>query len=342
MAKTSNYGKWQVVRSLDEGGQAHTYVVATPTIPGKHFVLKRLKNVKRLGRFQTEVAVGLSLKAPSLVDVLDSDLVCPTPWFVMEYCSSGPLTYQPQQSWEDRLLLFQQICDGVAFAHSKGVIHRDIKPDNIFIRMDGSPAVGDFGLCFLAEDGERLTFSDEAVGSRWYIAPEFEDGRQELVSSRCDVYSLGKLLYWMMTGKVFAREKHREAEYDLTRGAKANEAYLLYELLDRMIINDPARRLADAGEVCREVEQLRRRIGMGAHAIGKGIPQLCSYCGIGTYQLAVHYRTIGQKHGYPSYVKNFGLNFIDNSKWIIQVCDHCGNVQMFRPEYAKDPDIWDK
>ncbi|MFI5322988.1 MAG: protein kinase [Thermodesulfobacteriota bacterium] len=113
--------------------------------------------------------------------------------------------------------MFQQICEGVAYAHTKGVIHRDLKPDNIFLRTRKGPVVvGDFGICYLEQDGKRITLTDEAVGPRNFIAPELEDGRLELISTKCDVYSLGKILYWLLSGgKIFSREKHREPQFDL-------------------------------------------------------------------------------------------------------------------------------
>lgn len=338
MSKASEYGKWQIVRPLSEGGQAYTYLVQADDLPGEHFVLKRLKNPERLDRFKNEVATGLRLTHPHLVKVTDSGLDDRRPWFVMEYCAGGPLRFVPAAPLDSRLQLFQQVCEGVAHAHANGVVHRDIKPDNIFLRADGSPAVGDFGLCFLTEEGERFTFSHEAVGPRWYMAPELEDGRLDSVTTRTDVYSLGKLLYWVLTGRTFAREKHHDPEFDLTAGAKASEPFLVYELLDRMIVSDPAGRLLDAGKVLEAVDLLRRRVSMGAHAIGKGIPQPCRYCGLGHYQTKVEHGP--RSHGAD--VHNFGFTAVGNPRWIIMVCDHCANVQMFRSDHARGTDIWTK
>jgi serine/threonine protein kinase len=94
-------------------------------------------------------------------------------------------------------------------------------------------AVGDFGLCFFEETGERFTLLEEAVGPRWYMAPELESGRVGTVLPASDVYSLGKLLYWMLATRIFARERHRELEYDLSRDPSDFGMRLVYELLDR-------------------------------------------------------------------------------------------------------------
>ena len=76
------------------------------------------------------------------------------------------------------------------------------------------------GICFIADDGTRITLTDEAVGARRYTAPELEDGRAEDVTAAADVYSLGKVLYWLMAGRVFDREKHRDPRFDLTKDQK--------------------------------------------------------------------------------------------------------------------------
>ena len=84
--------------------------------------------------------------------------------------------------------MFKAICDGVAHAHANGVTHRDVKPDNIFLRSDRRPVVGDFGICFL-EGAERLTQTGEWLGARGFICPESE-GKADEVRPSCDVYSL--------------------------------------------------------------------------------------------------------------------------------------------------------
>ena len=126
-----------------------------------------------------------------------------------------------------------------------------MKPDNIFLRSkDESVAVGDFGICHLEGDGTRITITEEAVGPVYYMAPELEDGRIADISSKSDIYSLGNLLYWLLSGgKIFSREKHREKKWDL-RGWNStrqrwNNIYMEHvnRLLDSMIVVSPEARL---------------------------------------------------------------------------------------------------
>jgi serine/threonine protein kinase len=339
----TKYGKWTIIRQLTEGGQAHTFLVECAESPGDEYVLKRLKNVNRLGRFRQEVEAASKLSHPNLLPVVDHDLDGVKPYLVSPYCAGGSLAQADlgELCTTDKLLLFKGICEGVAYAHEKGIIHRDLKPENVFLKDDReTPVVGDFGICFVADSGERFTLIEEAVGSRFYIAPELEDGRADLVSAASDVYSLGKLLHWLMVGKAFSREKHHDQAYDLARLMPASEGFLINELLDRMIVADPNERYAGADELLEEVRRLIRRIEMKAHPISLKAPQECSYCGIGRYRVVVDYQQ--DVSGNATQVKNFGFSPVGMSVWLILACDHCGNVQIFRPDEADDRSIWRK
>ena len=217
------YGdKWKRVRPLDEGGQAHTYLVTDQnTDAGTQYVLKRLKNLDRVDRFRNEIETVARLDHPNVLKLMDYDLNGSPPYLVSEYCAGGSLD-KANPYWNESfpsaaLDLFIEICEGVAYCHDNGVIHRDLKPANVFLRTTEGPAVvGDFGLCQLHSGGERVTLIDEAVGPRHYRAPELEDARVDQASPRSDSYSLGKILYWLLSGgRIFSREKHREREWDL-------------------------------------------------------------------------------------------------------------------------------
>jgi serine/threonine protein kinase len=347
----TDFGRWEIVRSLGEGGQAHTFVVRDKgnEAPGE-FVLKRLKNDQRIGRFRVEIEAGLALSHPNLVRVIEADLEAKSPYLVTEFCKGGPLS---KHATSEKPLLailrtFLAICQGVAQAHGRGITHRDLKPENVFLREDGSPAVGDFGLCYI-DGGERFTLLEEAVGSVNFIDPELEAGRAEQVRPCSDVYSLGKLLYWMLAGRSIPREKHREGDFDLTRTRRDPAWFIVYELLDRMIVADPAKRFNNAGEVVSALESVIHRIERNAHAISRDAPQPCSYCGVGCYKLIVEYEVNVipgwggareyERKGDETFKEFFGME-PKGPYWLIMVCDHCGHVQMFRPEFATNPNIW--
>lgn len=270
------WGNWIAERPLGStSGQGDTFLVYREDDADRNlFVLKQIKGKgpfgNRIERFRNEILAGMRLDHPNITRVIDPELDQPKPFIVTEYCAGGVLspTALRGRTLLERIALFRGICDGVAYAHAQGVVHRDLKPDNIFLRADGSPVVGDFGLCFFLEPGQdRVTNVEEAVGARGYMAPECEGGRQEAVLPSSDVYSLGKILYWIMAGRSFARERHRTLEYDLSRDSSDFGMRLVYELLDRMVVEESGQRLPYAGSVVAELDTIRPRIEARRRAV---------------------------------------------------------------------------
>lgn len=333
MAK--QYGNWINDRTLSEGGQARVYLVYNKDDKDQHRrVLKRLKNNKRLNRFRSEIDAITKLDHPNVVKLLDFNLDSESPYLVTEYCSGGTLSNIDFTDWPiiEKLHLFNSICEGVAHAHNHDIIHRDLKPDNIFLREDGrTPVVGDFGICFITDSGERVTLVDEAVGARNYTAPELEDGRSDLVNKSVDVYSLGKILYWIISGRIFSREKHREFEWNLTNknqdvaSYKLEQRAFINELLDWSVASSPDNRFTNARHFKAHVERTIRRIKNGAHPIDTDVYHICNYCGIG------HYKKYNDTEETNSdKIERFGIRHVDQSKWMLFHCDYCGHIQQFR------------
>jgi serine/threonine protein kinase len=195
--------RWERIDDLPEGGQAHAFKVRDKiAADGKTYVLKRLKNPKRTDRFDQEIKACQSLDHPNILKIEDFGIVPgkdKKPFFVSDWCELGSLADRtmPHGSLLEAVTLFRHICAGIAHAHANGIVHRDVKPENVFLRTNGVPVVGDFGICLMEsnEDG-RLTETLEVAGSRWYCAPELRNGRLETGISQtpADVYSLGKLL----------------------------------------------------------------------------------------------------------------------------------------------------
>lgn len=189
------FGKWEVTQSLDEGGQAWVYLVKdTASDSDKQYILKRLKNANRLGRFKTEIESLQKLDHPGIVKLLDFDISDKNPWFVQEYYSGGNLEQyvnsQGALGYDEALSHIENIATVLEYAHFHGYIHRDVKPTNIFLSSeDNKTVLGDFGLVWQDDSGSRVTTTNEAVGSFHYIAPELADGQAE-PTSKCDIYSL--------------------------------------------------------------------------------------------------------------------------------------------------------
>ena len=339
------YGdRWEIVESLGEGGQAQTFLVTDLRGQGEtRYVLKRLKNLNRVERFGREIEAVRNLSHLNIVRLIDFDLGTEKPYLVTEYCSGGSLAkVEPfwQGSPQKALEIFQQVCRGVAYAHSQGITHRDLKPDNIFLQSkDGPAVVGDFGICYLEEGGTRVTLTEEAVGPVYYMAPELEDGRVVDISPKSDTYSLGKLLYWLLSGgRIFSREKHREQEWDLKGWNSASgqwkNIYMEHvnRLLDLMIISSPEKR-STVDQVLPEVEDVIRLVQKEFIPIAKDILAPCLFCGRGHYRL---------KAANNIDVHNFGFTPVGAPDWRILVCDTCGHVQAFRVDMADKKEWWSR
>jgi serine/threonine protein kinase len=267
----------------------------------------------------------------------------------MEYCSGGELQDSDISSLSilQKLTLFEKICEGVAHLHTNGVIHRDLKPNNIFFREDKTPVVGDLGLCLLTEQDERLTETAEAIGARLFMAPELEDGRFEEASYVADIYSLGKILYWLVANrKIFSREKHRNQTYDLTTKDRTAAITFVYHLFDGSIKAEPSERVySDAGQLLTAVQNTIARITTMAHAVDRNIEQECTYCGAGKYQIIAEGSPGEQGFAYKaSYPLGITLNNIasyNDHRWLVMACDYCGNLQWFRLDLAREnPRAW--
>lgn len=328
-------GRWRILDSLDEGGQADVFTVKDETEETeRRYVLKRLKNIKRIERFKDEIEAVQKLDHNHIVELIDFNLESRRPYMVTEYCEGGNLA-RAESFWHSSPLIafsiFQHICEGINFAHNNGIIHRDIKPSNIFLRSSKGPAVvGDFGICHIEKDGVRITLTEEAVGARYYMAPELEDGRIEEISEKSDVYSLGKVLYWLLSGgRVFSREKHREQKWDL-KGWNVDSPlgwdniYLEHVnwLLDFMITNKPEDRRS-VRNILLVLKMVKKLVKKEYNPIGDNIPQPCYYCGKGIYiQVAKDWKTAA----------NFGFDPQAGTKWKVLLCNECGHMQVFRKD----------
>ena len=330
-------GRWEVQKPLVEGGQSFTYLVRdTKGAAETSYVLKRLKNLDRIERFKQEIEATRNLSHENIVRLHDFELEGKNLYLVTEYCEFGRLS-RSEPFWRSNLRrafdIFEQICNGVNYAHKHNIVHRDLKPDNIFLRGKEGPAVvGDFGLCFIDIDGSRVTLTEEAVGSRYYMAPELENGKSAEVSNKSDIYSLGKILYWLLSGKIFSREVFREPQWDLKSQipdspTRWNNIYMEHvnRLLDQMIRVNPGERL-ELDSISAHLPRLIRLVEKEYTPIAGDIKQPCAYCGYGYYRV----RASNMQQAFE-----FGLRLEATEEWRILTCDVCGHVQIFRVDSAR-------
>ena len=311
--KTSDWppARWTIVESLGEGGQGWTYTVRRSGGPDRTlYVLKRLKNKERLSRFKTEIAALGKLQHPGILKIIETSEESETPFFIAEYCEGYDLSKANLSSKDllTKLQIFRQVCDAVAAAHNADILHRDLKPQNIFIRKDGSIVVGDFGLCIDLNDAqERATQTLEAVGADRYIAPEVAKGRVAEPQATSDVYSLGKVLYFILSRKTLIREEYAEGEDDLRTQDASPNMHFVYEIFDKTITKRPEDRYPNATALLKSLDSVIERVQLKAHILNTSVRQQCMFCVVGEYRV--------QR---VAAVNEF-----------MYVCSNCGNVQHF-------------
>ena len=277
MAK-DEYGKWEIVDDIDEGGQAHVFRVKdrTGAVPGI-LALKRLRNGNRIDRFRNEVEAVAALKHPNVVPLIDnSALYAPAfkkdrRYMVMPFAEGGSLDDAARFKGDARRTLgvARQIAAGLAAAHTHTprIIHRDVKPGNVlFPRKDADEVwVSDFGICLIDDDRPRQTVDGERPGPAMFMAPELEGGGKLDVGPEADVYSLGKVIFFMLSGgTILPRERLNETPYrEVLEGKGLGR---LKALLSGMIRRDPKTRIQTMTEVIEHLELYTPRVGRDGYA----------------------------------------------------------------------------
>ncbi|NOT01373.1 MAG: serine/threonine protein kinase [Phycisphaerales bacterium] len=345
------FGPWKVAGPLGGGGQSQTFTVYPEGKSPDHVcVLKDLRthDAKALARFKREIDACTKLDHGNIIKVVDYNLDDSRPYMVTEYCDRGSLSdYGQLKSMPtiERLKLYHAICEAVACAHSHGIVHRDLKPENIFVKSDGTPVVGDFGICFLEGDGVRFTSIDEGVGPRRFIPPELADGLLEDVKPSSDVYMLGGLLYWLLADRrPPERKSHRHPDWDLQKKQPTTGMTLVNALLDKMMAQDPGDRLQSGTEVVKEVESMIQRLEADGRPTDLAVPIRCVWCEMGEYHVLVDDEFVTNRPGDSHELDRFGFKSDNpngrNGAWIILACKHCGNVQVFRPDFMSARNNW--
>jgi serine/threonine protein kinase len=245
-----------------EGGQANVYRVVDRTGELKgDFALKRLRNRERVDRFRTEVAAIHRIKHPGVITILDhSDLADETlraQYYVMPFAQHGDLRKRRalyRDNLDGTIKVIRNIAEALQAAHTLRIIHRDVKPQNILFHSESNELwVSDFGISFLP-DGERLTPDGIVVGARGFTAPELEYGGPVEVTAAADVYSLGQVLFFLVSDGQLVSSDVFESGYDsLFEGEERHR--LIRALLSKMICGLDAR-YPDMSFVLRHLDQI--------------------------------------------------------------------------------------
>ncbi len=200
-------GRYEIREILGIGGMAVVYK-AYDNVENRIVAIKILRkeyatNEEFLRRFKNESKAISLLSHPNIVKIYDVSFGDLIQYIVMEYIEGITLKEfierEGSLSWKDAVYYTIQILRGLQHAHDRGIVHRDVKPQNIMLLPDGTIKVTDFGIARFARS-EQKTITDKAIGSVHYISPE--QARGETTDERTDIYSVGVILYEMLTGRL--------------------------------------------------------------------------------------------------------------------------------------------
>ncbi|HEY1811470.1 MAG TPA: serine/threonine-protein kinase [Kofleriaceae bacterium] len=196
---------YELLSELGTGGMGTVYA-AQQLVPTRRVAIKVLhaRSSAALARFFAEAEIMARLDHRGIAKVLQVGITDGRPYIAMEYVDGVTLDEHIGRARPDtstRLELFAELCDVVHYAHIKGVIHRDLKPSNVMVRADGGIAVLDFGIARLS-DGGGETRDGELVGTPVYMSPEQARLQPDRVDARSDVYTLGVVIYELLTGRL--------------------------------------------------------------------------------------------------------------------------------------------
>lgn len=272
---------YEIERQIGQGGMASAYL-AVQTSLDRQVVLKILDtrahvSAETLERFLNEGRIIASLNHPHIITIYDVGRADERAFISMEYIEGGDLKQRIAErafTPDECLAIVEKIASGLAAAHDAGIIHRDVKPGNILFRRDGTPILSDFGIAKRLGGDSDLTITGMFLGSPNYMAPEQSEAGP--IDGRADLYSLGVILFEMLTGtRAYPAESiidvillHKQAPVPRLPPALAD----YQELLNLLMAKDRNSRFRDARSLIHFIAELRRRALTGASAPGAKTP----------------------------------------------------------------------
>ncbi len=197
----------RIIRELGRGGMASVYLAMQESME-REVALKVMSpalgatDASFSERFVREAKIVAKLSHPNVIAVYDVGIAGPYHYFSMEYHTGGDLKSRIHEGMMPKMALSitRQIASALAFAHSKGYVHRDVKPENVIFRHDGTALLTDFGIAKADDKANRMTATGTVIGTPHYMSPEQAQGLE--LDHRADIYSLGVMFYEMLTGSV--------------------------------------------------------------------------------------------------------------------------------------------
>jgi serine/threonine protein kinase len=268
---SSTFGRYQIVRMLGRGAMGAVYL-AYDTELHRHVAIKTPslgKSTLTIERFYREARSAAQLRSPYLCPVYDVGKVGDIHYISMAFIDGVPLTKvmarQKFKSVDEIIAIVSKIARGLQKAHESEIVHRDLKPDNIMIEPDGEPIVLDFGLARRVNDDVQVTLPGVIVGTPAYMSPEQVDGDPAKIGPATDIYSLGIILYQLLTGQLPFRGSltsilQQIASQQPVKPSSCNYTIAqdspLEQICMKMVAKSPSDRFASMAEVVAALDSL--------------------------------------------------------------------------------------
>lgn len=259
---------YRLLRQLGQGGMATVYLARQESVD-RDVALKvllpgMLADTDFAEHFLREARIAAGLEHRHVVSIHDVGHAGGHHYIAMEYLSGGPVRSVDGRGYPIAfsLRVVRQIAKALDYAHSQGIVHRDVTPDNILLRNDGAAVLTDFGIARGSGMGKRSRAAGAMIGSPHYMSPEWVRG--DAIDGRADLYSLGAVLYELLTGRppYVASDPRAVAQMHLDEPVPMlpRELAALQGLLERFMAKDPAGRFQSGMEAAQAIKGMQEQL----------------------------------------------------------------------------------
>ncbi len=280
--KIRYFGDYELLSEIARGGMGVVYkakqVNLNRLVALKMILAGQLASDEDVKRFYTEAEAAAALEHPGIVPIFEIGTHNDQHFFSMGFVDGGSLADKVKDGplpSQDAAIYTKKVAEAIAYAHSKGVIHRDLKPANVLLDRNGEPKVTDFGLARRAESNSDLTRTGAVMGTPSYMPPEQAAGKTGEVGPLADVYSLGAILYCLLTGRPpFQSSNPLDTLLQVIEREPASVTILnpaapkdLETICHKCLQKDPAKRYASAKELADDIARWTKGEPIRARAI---------------------------------------------------------------------------
>jgi serine/threonine-protein kinase len=266
----SRFGDFELIEEVSRGGMGVVYrareLQLNRIVALKMILAGELAGEEDVKRFRAEAEAAAQLEHPGIVPIHEIGSVGGQHYYTMSFIDGAGLDQFKGSGVRDpksAARIVQQVAEAVDYAHTRGIVHRDLKPANVLMDAEGIPRITDFGLAKRTDASGELTRTGQILGTPGYMAPEQAAGESKFIGAAADIYALGALLYFLITGRppfqsanvIDTLVQSLESEPTMPRNLNSSVPRPLEQICMRCLERDPADRYTSAAEVAQELNR---------------------------------------------------------------------------------------